>query len=202
MCRDAANFIRGSARLEAVGTVSGALFQHPLRQGHPLLAGGAGGCDDGASDRCPQPGRAGTGAGKALPVRGAPGGDPRCSSFPDGVSYPARPADRHGHQPSGGAGALPVRAGHRHHRQHLCPGGGSPLRAERGRTGTGQRMDRRWTSGQCPTGCCWRRTRLGFLSVNIRGIRAEVVVRDAALPPEIEPVGQVQDLDRPQRRGG
>ena len=36
--------------------------------------------------------------------------------------------------------------------------------------------------------------RLGFLSVNIRGIRAEVVVRDAALPPEIEPVGQVQDL--------
>ena len=30
--------------------------------------------------------------------------------------------------------------------------------------------------------------RLGFLSVNIRGIRAEVVVRDAALPPEIEPV--------------
>lgn len=36
--------------------------------------------------------------------------------------------------------------------------------------------------------------RLGFLSVNIRGIRAEVVVRDAVLPPEIEPVGQVQDL--------
>ena len=36
--------------------------------------------------------------------------------------------------------------------------------------------------------------RLGFLSVNIRGVRAEVVVRDAALPPEIEPVGQVQDL--------
>ena len=36
--------------------------------------------------------------------------------------------------------------------------------------------------------------RLGFLSVNIRGIRAEVVVRDAELPPEIEPVGQARDL--------
>mgnify|MGYP002518370921 CR=1 FL=1 len=36
--------------------------------------------------------------------------------------------------------------------------------------------------------------RLGFLSVNIRGIRAEVVVRDAELPPETEPVGQARDL--------
>ena len=38
--------------------------------------------------------------------------------------------------------------------------------------------------------------RLGFCigRGSIRGIRAEVVVRDAALPPEIEPVGQVQDL--------
>lgn len=36
--------------------------------------------------------------------------------------------------------------------------------------------------------------RLGFLSVNIRGIRAEVVVRDAELPPAVEPVGQAQDV--------
>lgn len=36
--------------------------------------------------------------------------------------------------------------------------------------------------------------RLGFLSVNIRGIRAEVVVRDAETPPEVEPIGQAQNL--------
>ncbi len=35
---------------------------------------------------------------------------------------------------------------------------------------------------------------LGFLSVNIRGVRAEIVVREAQLPPELEPVGQAMDL--------
>lgn len=35
---------------------------------------------------------------------------------------------------------------------------------------------------------------LGFLSVNIHGIRAEVVVRDAEPAPEVEPTGVAQDL--------
>lgn len=35
---------------------------------------------------------------------------------------------------------------------------------------------------------------LGFLSVNLRGIRAEVVVRDAAPVPEVEPTGVASDL--------
>lgn len=35
---------------------------------------------------------------------------------------------------------------------------------------------------------------LSFLSVNIRGVRAEIVVREAQQPPELEPVGQAIDL--------
>lgn len=35
---------------------------------------------------------------------------------------------------------------------------------------------------------------LSFLSVNLRGIRAEVVVREAELPPELEPTGVAADL--------
>ncbi len=39
-----------------------------------------------------------------------------------------------------------------------------------------------------------RMEELGFLSVNIRGVRAEIVVREAQLPPELEPVGEAIDL--------
>lgn len=35
---------------------------------------------------------------------------------------------------------------------------------------------------------------LSFLSVNLRGVRAEVVVREAELPPVLEPVGEAVDL--------
>ena len=39
----ATNYIRGSVRLEAVGPLSGAVFQYLRRPGHPVLEGGAGG---------------------------------------------------------------------------------------------------------------------------------------------------------------